>query len=140
MKLTIQQTDVIKVEFTVVGSKSKLLMLYVDESVEKIKEKNSEQVDDMDLENAENHHFVFKLPDYGDINSIMQKTVVTENENVKIDISGARFVKMATLIKSWSLRNGEKELVVTDDNIKTLNPILAGYIGDKLDEMTNFDN
>lgn len=82
---------------------------------------------------VQEHKAVFKRPSFGDISRMGSDLTTSDGSNLTFDIWKIRNKRMKTLIKSWTLKDGEKEVPATAENIDKLSPALAYIIGVQLD-------
>ena len=129
-------TDDNIVKIPVVMVKGKNNNLYVAETEKELQEKNNGNVD-IDWTKVENYEVVCKYPSFANSNTIASNSVTIVDGKVSINVALLRYFKIRTLLKKWNFKDNEgKEIPVNIDQIERLHPVLAGYIGDRLDEMT----
>lgn len=131
VSLFVDKDDNFSVKIWVAGSKAKASFVYCDISEEQIKKIAGEDIADNSLEEYE---IWFRLPTYGDANSILDSSINIEESSVKVNVSNLRYERMASLIERWTFKdkNGNT-LKPTRDAIKRLHPLVATMIGLQLE-------
>jgi len=84
----------------------------------------------------EEYTVTFRRPSFKDSVDISQG-ISTDGQNFKFDILANRYNKMKKLIKSWTFKDEEGNVLkATEENINSLNPLIASVILDQLDLAT----
>ena len=80
----------------------------------------------------------FKKPSFGDTIDLYNDIFKTsDGANVEFNPLTARYQKISLLIKDWNLTDEKGEKVEpTEENVKSLHPIIANVIGLQLDSET----
>jgi len=99
--------------------------------------KDLEEVLGNKVENIEEYTVVFKKPSFKDTMEISQ-SISTDGTSIKLNLLADKYHKMIKLIKSWTLKDENGEILETNaENINALNPIIADIISSQLDSETN---
>lgn len=80
--------------------------------------------------------FTFKRPTWNEMRLIMSSSVIINAANGQglVDPYKMMDLKIKSLLKDWSLKDGENKLPLTNENIDKLNPDLIQYLFAKLNE------
>lgn len=100
-----------------------------------------EIVDNIDERDIEEFHLTFKKLSFGDSIDLYQSifSITSGNQEGQFNFNpvAIRFRKIKTLLKKWDIKDENGEIVpINEKNIKSLNPIIAGIIGARIDTET----
>ena len=86
----------------------------------------------------EEHKIIFRRPSFQDMKEISADVFSFGGEgDIAFNPLAARFAKMKNLIKSWSLKDEQGNIIpATADNISSLNPAIGNVLGAELDTVT----
>lgn len=80
---------------------------------------------------------VFKKPSFGDTMSLYESIFSVNNQSsVNFNPVLARYRKIALLIKKWDLTPDGSSIKPTEDQIRSLHPVIANAIGIQVDAET----
>ena len=82
---------------------------------------------------VQEHKAVFKRPAFGDIIDMGSDLSTSDGNSLTFDMIKIRGKRMQSLIKSWTLKDGDKDIAATSENINKLDPTIAYVIGVQLD-------
>jgi len=87
------------------------------------------------LKDTSDNKIFFRKPGYGDNVQILSAALKVVDGGLQLDPTLLRYERFCTLIKSWDFKdeNG-KVLEVTRQNINALDPDIANFIIEKLEE------
>jgi hypothetical protein len=91
--------------------------------------------DDLDESTVEEHEAVFRRPNFGDTVAIAGEFHMNDN-GIQVNPLAIRQARMARLIKSWTLKDDEKDIPANQSSIYALDPLVANMIGIQLDTAT----
>lgn len=85
-----------------------------------------------------NYSAIFKKPSFGDVMNLYDTIFRMEDNYSSVNFSpiSARFKKIVALIKQWDLTEDGSCIKPTDEEIKSLHPVVAAAIGIQLDAET----
>ena len=127
INLFVQENDEIKIKFAVAVSKDSG-SLYVDISRSDLET----MVKDFECE-IEDHFVIFKKPSFKDMVE-MSKGFSSDGVEVKIDVMKGKMQRLLTLLKSWSVRDAQGNIIIPSEGIiEKLHPIVAEFLVDQLD-------
>jgi len=127
-KLLIKPNDVIKVNFVLGERKNGEVV--ADINVEAIKKTFGEELVDGTIEE---HWAEFRRPTFADTIDINGRINTPDGVRLEFNPLAVRFARMAKLIKTWSLKEGDKPIPATPEAIGQLDPFIASIIGMLLD-------
>lgn len=133
MNIFVKDNDVIKIPVCICPSKKDRSSLYIDTTKEELEKQEN---DDINFEDMKTNNVYFRFPNYADSTKILEDSVFSNGEEVKINVSAARRVKLTTLLRDWDFvdDNGDK-IEANTDNLYKMNPIVANFLANKLDEV-----
>ena len=123
--LFIQENEEFTVKFTVATDVNGTI--YCDLGRESMEE-TLQGVDGMDIQD---YKAVFKRPSFGEIIEMYGEIFSLDDSGVNFNPILARYNKIVALIKSWNLKGKEEK--PTEEEIRSLHPIIATVIGIQLD-------
>lgn len=80
---------------------------------------------------VQDYKVVFKKPSFGDTTKLYDSIFSLSDEGINFNPLSARYNKIVALIKSWNL-NGKEEKP-TEQDVKSLHPLIATVIGIQVD-------
>lgn len=127
--LLVSPNDTIKIDVVIAELTDGRVV--ADESEEMLSELYPDQIN---VESFEHHEIVFRRPSFGD--SVEMAGKISTNDGVSMDFNpfAIRFERMASLLKNWTLKDGDNPIPANRDSLTKLNPLVANFIGTKLDE------
>ena len=127
--LFIQENEEFTIGFTVATDKQGTI--FCDLNKESLEE-SLQGVENMEVQD---YKAVFKRPSFGDSLELYDSIFSLNGETgVNFNPILARYNKIVALIKSWNLKGQEEK--PTEDEIRSLHPIIATAIGIQLDAET----
>ena len=104
--------------------------LVADESVDVLKEIYE---GDLIVDSCEPHEVVFRRPAFGDTVDMVGKVTTHDGVNMDFNPYAIRFERMCKLLKSWTFKAKDKPIPATTASLAQLHPLVANYIGARLD-------
>ncbi len=126
--LFIQENEEFTVEFTVATDEKGTV--YCDLNKEFMKE-TLQDVKDMGNIEMQDYKAVFKRPSFGETTSLYEKIFSINSDGMSFNPILTRQKFIVALIKSWNLKGKDEK--PTEEEIKSLNPIIATVISIQLD-------
>ena len=123
--LFIKEDEVFTVNF-VVAYNEKDGTMFCDTDEDILKEILGENSDNFSFEK---HSAVFRKPSFGKTIDLYDSIFSTDGRNIGFNPIAVRYRKILLLIKSWTLTESKP----TEEDIQSLNPIVATVLGIQLD-------
>lgn len=132
-KLLIDPTEEIKVKFILAERKNGDILGDINE--EGLRKAFG---DELVEGSVEEHWATFRRPTFGDTVDINGQINTPDGVRLEFNPIAVRFQRMARLLKSWSLMDGDKPIPATASSLSQLDPFVANIIGMQLDAAIGF--